>query len=150
MDSRRKAVSVPSDSCRRSLVDLTLSSESPSDLIVEDASHSDVWSWGSGKYGRLALGTIADASVPTPVAMSSSIRQVAAGSFVTAFLVGAGTLYMSGKDINGLFAGTSLPQQKEGEDYLSPIPIAYFAKTCLTQVAVGETMCCAIDDVGQL
>lgn len=111
---------------------------------------TEVWTWGSGKYGRLALGNCLDASVPAAVSALAgrSVRSASAGSFVTAFLVDSGQLYMSGKDINGLFAGALLPEANE--DSLVPVAIPFFAKITLVQVAVGETMCCALDDVGQL
>jgi hypothetical protein len=75
---------------------------------------------------------------------------MAAGSFGTAYLVDAGQLYMSGKEIHNLFAGTSHPLERLNEDYLTPVPIVWFSKIVLLHVAVGETMCAAISDLGEL
>ncbi len=164
-------------SVRKSLVDLTLSSSGRATFKQDSYGHAhqlfvsstsslsddavspggltnDVmaWAWGSGKYGRLGLGSTADASVPAPVTALSgkAVRQMAAGSFVTAFLVESGQLYMSGKEIHNLFAGTSHPLERLNEDYLSPVPIDWFANITLHHVAVGETVCAAIGDQGEL
>jgi alpha-tubulin suppressor-like RCC1 family protein len=148
---------------RHSLIDLTLSSSSSSSRALlshsgeseagdTNSRESHVWTWGSGKYGRLGVASTTDASIPTSVAalVGRALRQVAAGSFVTAFLVDNGQLYMCGKDINGLFAGTVHPKEKVNEDYLTPVPISWFSNISLAHVAVGETMCCAIDEAGLL
>jgi hypothetical protein len=78
---------------RKSLVDLTLSASGRATFKQESYAHAHqlfvssassmsddtmlpggltndatAWAWGSGKYGRLGLGSTADASVPAPVA----------------------------------------------------------------------------------
>jgi alpha-tubulin suppressor-like RCC1 family protein len=110
------------------------------------------WAWGSGKYGRLGLGNTLDASVPAPVTKlaGKNVKQIAAGAYVTAFIVDDGQLYMSGKDTEFLFAGTVDDQEKFKEDYLSPIPLQFFLRIHVEHIAVGEKMCALIAEFGVL
>jgi alpha-tubulin suppressor-like RCC1 family protein len=58
---------------------------------------------------------------------------------------------MAGKDINGLFAGNiDNSGQKLKDDYLIPVPISAFATIKLRQVCVGEKVCAAISEFGEL
>ena len=130
-----------------------VSSASDTTMEMEDCTicNSMAWTWGSGKYGRLGHGSTMDASVPAPVETfsDSSVHDIACGSFVTAFIVEHGQVWMSGKDINNLFAGTE-HESKLKEDYLTPIEIPFFHTVCIQQVAVGETICAAISEFGEL
>lgn len=106
---------------------------------------------GSGKYGRLGIGSTVDASVPTPVVdfAGRTVIQVDCGSFVSAYITDDGQLWMSGKDIHGLFAGqTDEANQRLKDDYLSPIALANV--THVVRVAVGERICAAVTEFGDL
>ena len=142
------------DSGRRQLF-LSSTGEELSETSNSDENGSEraeAWTWGSGKYGRLGSGATTDASVPAPVQalVGRAVRCMSAGSFGTAYVVDDGRLFMSGKDINQLFAGTELPEDRLGEDYLTPVPVTPFLRITIASVAVGETICAVVTEFGEL
>ena len=125
---------------------------------VEEMADVMSWTWGSGKYGRLGLGNTSDVSIPTPMTCFADRRvsQIACGSYCTAFVMDDGSLYMCGKDIFGLFLSSlpssPLPREKQAveSNFLSPVRIPFFDCIPLKRVAVGDSVCCALSEAGEI
>ena len=90
----------------------TVDLHSSEEISLSEGSEEDtqVWCWGSGKYGNLGTGDTEDQSLPVPIEdlQDISIVNTSCGAYGTAVVTEQGDLLMCGKAINGLFTDSYL------------------------------------------
>lgn len=116
--------------------------------------NGDVYTWGTGSWGRLGLDSQADVGVPTKVEVneekggeSLKIKGVSCGAYHTLFLTECGRVFACGWNNKGR---VGIVQDSSSLSVLKPVEVKFNGVEKMVAVRAGEHCSFAWDDKGSL